>query len=499
MTFKELKKKISGLILSSEQTELKELLHDKPFWIWDATVHRLEDSRTEGCCCFNHIVGLPIKNKNEKPLFDYEKRLYDALLIPDYENLLKHNFKHRHLWVKKATGLGVTEFMLRLMAWLCLKDDSFHNSQMCIVTGPNIEISIKLIRRLKAIFEPKLGVTFQNKETVIELNGCTIEAYPSNHLDAYRALDNPKFIFIDEADFFRKGEQEDVRHVSERYIAKSDPYIVMVSTPNAPGGLFETIERETENSCLYKRICLDYTYGLNRIYSQEEIDKAKASPSFEREYNLKYLGLIGNVFHLKDIEKAMTEYDIENEDINYYASKSMGVDPGFGSSAFGIVVTRLVNGKIQVVFADEYERPDYNEMLNKIFGLVTEYDIDHIYVDGSNPEIISNIKRGLGERSRAELYGPLIERARKYGRPLENYMRVIPVHFGREHKELLAHCKMMLEKDCLEIHPKFDKLRIALRTAIENGEGNLDKEATSHDDVFDAFRLAVKSYTFTNQ
>ena len=54
--------------------------------------------------------------------------------------------------------------------------------------------------------------------------------YPSNHIDAYRALDNPKFIFV-EADFFRKGEQEDVRHVSERYIAKSDPYIVMVSTP----------------------------------------------------------------------------------------------------------------------------------------------------------------------------------------------------------------------------------------------------------------------------
>jgi hypothetical protein len=28
-----------------------------------------------------------------------------------------------------------------------------------------------------------------------------------------RALDNPKFILIDEGDFFRKGEQEDVRHV----------------------------------------------------------------------------------------------------------------------------------------------------------------------------------------------------------------------------------------------------------------------------------------------
>jgi hypothetical protein len=41
----------------------------------------------------------------------------------------------------------------------------------------------------------------------MELNVCRIEAIPSNHLDAYRALDNPKFILLDEADF-RKSEQE---------------------------------------------------------------------------------------------------------------------------------------------------------------------------------------------------------------------------------------------------------------------------------------------------
>jgi late competence protein required for DNA uptake (superfamily II DNA/RNA helicase) len=99
---------------------------------------------------------------------------------------------------------------------------------MCIVTGPNIDIAIKLIRRLKNIFESKLGIIFQNKETVLELNGCTIEAFPSNHIDSFRALVNPKFIFIDEGDFFRKSEQEDVRFVSERYIGKSDPSIVLV-------------------------------------------------------------------------------------------------------------------------------------------------------------------------------------------------------------------------------------------------------------------------------
>ena len=79
--------------------------------------------------------------------------------------------KEKHIWVKKATGLGITEFVLRVMAWLALKDDTFRNSQMCVVAGPNLEVGIKLIKRLKAMFERKLGVTFQTKETVIELNG----------------------------------------------------------------------------------------------------------------------------------------------------------------------------------------------------------------------------------------------------------------------------------------------------------------------------------------
>ena len=86
---------------------------------------------------------------------------------------------------------------------------------------------------------------------------------------------------------FLPGQQQDARDVSERYIAKSNPWIVMVSTPNAPDGLFEKIERESEETCLYKRLFLDYTYGLDKIYTREEIEKAKASPSFEREYNLR--------------------------------------------------------------------------------------------------------------------------------------------------------------------------------------------------------------------
>jgi hypothetical protein len=32
--------------------------------------------------------------------------------------------RNKHLWIKKATGLGISEFMLRFMAWLCLRDNS---------------------------------------------------------------------------------------------------------------------------------------------------------------------------------------------------------------------------------------------------------------------------------------------------------------------------------------------------------------------------------------
>ena len=138
---------------------------------------------------------------------------------------------------------------------------------MRIVTGPNIDMAIKLIKRAKNIFETKLGLTFQNKETVLELNGCTIEAYPSNHIDSFRSLDNPKFIILCESDFFRKGEQEDVRHVSERYTGKSDPYIVMVSIPKNPGGLFYQIEQEAEDTYLYKRLKMYNHYGFGKIYT----------------------------------------------------------------------------------------------------------------------------------------------------------------------------------------------------------------------------------------
>ena len=83
---------------------------------------------------------------------------------------------NKHLWIKKATGLGVTEFMLRYMAWLCFhQNKNIDGSQMCIVTGPRIELAITLIDRMKGLFRRSIiGISFDSKETVIELNGYTL-------------------------------------------------------------------------------------------------------------------------------------------------------------------------------------------------------------------------------------------------------------------------------------------------------------------------------------
>ena len=72
--------------------------------------------------------------------------------------------------------------MLRFMAWLCLRDNALAGSQMCIVTGPRIELAIVLIDRMKKLFGGKGLVTFDTKETVIELNNVKIEAFPSHYV-----------------------------------------------------------------------------------------------------------------------------------------------------------------------------------------------------------------------------------------------------------------------------------------------------------------------------
>jgi hypothetical protein len=59
-------------------------------------------------------------------------------------------------------------------------------------------IAVKIGEKVPFKQTPTIPIRFDNKETVIELNGMNIEAYPSHFLDAIRGLPKVYFIFLDE-------------------------------------------------------------------------------------------------------------------------------------------------------------------------------------------------------------------------------------------------------------------------------------------------------------
>jgi aromatic ring-cleaving dioxygenase len=135
-------------------------------------------------------------------------------------------------------------------------------------------------------------------------------------------------------------------------------------------------------------------------------------------------------------------------------------------------------------------------MLSTVYGLMSKYNVDSVYIDGANPSFIKSLKLQIGEDPD---YDKVIVRYRSEGLgDATRDMKIVPVNFKSEHKAMLSHCKMILERDGgrITINPdKFDKLITALRTAVDI-DGTLDKESTSYNDIFDAFRLALKFYSF---
>ena len=67
---------------------------------------------------------------------------------------------------------------------------------------------------------------------------------PTKNIKDIRGYMDAAYLFIDEADFFNPKEQEELEPAITAYEEKSKGKTIMVSTPNAPGGLFERIEKD---------------------------------------------------------------------------------------------------------------------------------------------------------------------------------------------------------------------------------------------------------------
>ena len=460
------------------------ILSKLPFWINDPTEHAHLYDKTNQQCCFNHYIGLPHKYGDRLPLFDYqiaEQYRGKLSIFSSYE-------KNDCTWILKATGLGVTEFTLRYMCWKAFTGDkqTYFNSKMVIVVGPNLPLAIEQIDRIRAMFLDRLNVVFDTSKTriVLPVNNVTIQAFPSNHVDAFRGIPKVSLVLIDEGDFFRPGEQEAVRDAAERYLGKSRAKIFIVSTPKSPEGLMDTIQKE-ENSIYYK-LMLNYEVGLNKIFSWEDIEKAKTSPSFEREYNLRYAYGIGNVLTEQLIQRCLDiKYDPDH--VVWECPKSIGIDPSYGSSKFAIVVTQFMDNRVQVLYAEEFDRPDPFEMERLTLDLAHQYQLfngtqqnGQLLVDGANVNFIKAMKHMLNENVHYEDEKP----------EDHIYKRVRPINFGTTHRQLLSNMIELVAKGYVAIDPKFENLLNQLRVAQMDANLSLIKKPLTLD-LVDAFRLSL--------
>jgi hypothetical protein len=86
-------------------------------------------------------------------------------------------------------------------------------------------------------------------------------------------------------DFFDDSVISELQHAITRYGEKSNCTTIMVSTPNAPDGLFHSIEQDPNSK--YEKIVLSYEVGLDKIFDRQEIERKKLELEFPREYECK--------------------------------------------------------------------------------------------------------------------------------------------------------------------------------------------------------------------
>ena len=172
----------------------------------------------------------------------------------------------------------------------------------------------------------------------------------------------------------------------------------------------------------------------------------------------------------------------------------MGIDVTWGeTSKFAIVITQYRNGKVEVFYAESFEKPQVNEIINHIMQLKQKHRVTKIYVDGANPEVIRELKARIGEYH--DYFGRLTEE-QIWSLRSSNSLQLIPVNFQKRHREMLQWAYTLMSKRFIKIYPLLQQLIVSLRTAIVSDEWELDKQQTSHHDILDAFRLALCNYEF---
>jgi len=235
---------------------------------------------------FNAKIGLPKHphNGNSSSLIPYQMEIF---------NLLDEK-KQNKFHITKSRQIGVTELILRMLAFHCFH--KYKGGKILIIAGTREKTAAKIMNRFKDLFK-KIPETVYDSKHVLRIrltNGTEIEALPSNS-DAVRGDTKIRAVFVDEAAHFDLKDDSVVLNAIHPIVFSNRSDLYLVSTPRGPRGFFYKIWEDGKDYC---KLEYDYSYAVGYIYSKDEAEEElkRTDVDVDQEYRCKFTSERNSVF-----------------------------------------------------------------------------------------------------------------------------------------------------------------------------------------------------------
>jgi cellobiose-specific phosphotransferase system component IIB len=291
-------------------------------------------------------------------------------------------------------------------------------------------------------------------------------------------------------------------------LANTDGSLIIETPPRGARGrvyeIFEQIQKGESEFSLHI-VKADQAVQAGLISADFLIaERQRLGPLYPQYYAAEFIEGIGNIFSIEAIDRAVElgkQYNIV-EEINPNSEKYMCLDPGYSSSKFAILIAEWNRNdkKIIILYANEFDKLNYEEAIDIVFRLIKQYGrVVNVGIDMSSLELIMSLKKKIGERSDWNYITNKLQYCTKHNLDPAQYMTIVPVPFTVSNKAyMISHCRRLLEdsRSLVAINPIFNNLIIGLKSSVVDNRGLLDKQETISDDLVDTFQIMSSFFKF---
>jgi len=189
-----------------------------------------------------------------------------------------------------------------------------------------------------------------------------------------------------------------------------------------------------------------------------ESEKIRLGPLYPRYYMAQFVAGAGNVFDDYLLNACIGEYPLAMQD----GRRVLAVDPGFGSSKFGIVGVEKIGDIIYVREAKQFDRPNASKMLELVSAIYHRDGYQACYCDSSRPEFYEELRTGSEATGRKRV-------------------RADPIIFREKLGDMIMNAVAAVREVKVRIHPSFKELIYQLKAAQYDEDGKVDKKRLSFD------------------